>query len=354
MKISVTGTQKLLLGDETILNSTEFLFQGLRNSGYEVSTVLDGDFLISINHSPSGYQKFIDNGGNSSKTILIRSEPESIFPGQYKEKIFKKYGLVLTPGGIPDIQLSDTFVRHPYLYNVNPVKPRHDDPSIETIISASNFGDRFDFNSWSKREILISLVASNKVSPTSSNNYALRRFYAMKFSGNELQVYGNLWNGSFYSRTRLRLGVLSFSLRNFYIPNLKSIYGNLLRKYPNAHGEVDNKHTIIERSKFSLVIENNNDCITEKIFDAFMGGSIPLYIGPDLSHFDLPGNIALIVKDLSKNPVELIKSLDNSDIREILLNIKTFVSSDIFIRDWTAAGVYQQVLPELETFFNRN
>jgi hypothetical protein len=354
VKISVAGTQKLVLGNEVILNSTDFLFQGLRDLGYEVSSLLDGDFLISINHSPSDYRKFIVNGGKSSRTILIRTEPESVFPVQYKEKIFTKYGLVFTPGGIPEIQLSKTFVNHPYLYNINPVKPRHDDPSIETIVSSTNFSDRFDLVSWSKRELLLSLVASNKVSPTSSNNYSLRRSYALKYSGNGLHVYGNLWKGSFYSKTRLRLGVLAFSLRNFFLPNPKSIYGKLLKKYPNTHGEVENKHTIIEMSRFSLVIENNNDCITEKIFDALMGGSIPLYIGPDLSKFDLPDKIALTVKDPSANPIELIKSLDNSEIREILSNIHAFVSSETFIRNWTAAGVYRQVLKELETFFRQH
>ena len=354
MKISVTGTQQVVLDNETIRNSTWFLFQGLREFGYEVTADLDGDFLISINHSSQGYRAFLKNGGSKRRAILIRTEPESIYPSQYKKGVFSKYGLIFTPGGIPELQQSKTFVNHPYLYNLNPVLPRHDDPAIERVISAPEFSTRFEFANWQKREILISLVASNKVSPTVSNNYSLRRFHARHHSLSSLEVYGTLWNSNFYSKLRHRLGVLSFSIRNLHFPNFKSIYGDLFRKYPGARGEVTNKHLIIQHSKFSLVIENNNTCITEKIFDAFMGGSIPIYFGPDLNLFGLSERLAIIEKDSTRDPAEIIRSLDSTKILELLENIRDFVTSDIFLGNWTAEGVYGQVLQELKIYIGKN
>ena len=58
---------------------------------------------------------------------------------------------------------------------------------------------------------------------------------------------------------------------------LRSAFGN---KYSTWKGKVSNKANCINDYKFVFVFENTeliNGYITEKIFDVFYGGSIPIY-----------------------------------------------------------------------------
>jgi hypothetical protein len=43
--------------------------------------------------------------------------------------------------------------------------------------------------------------------------------------------------------------------------------------------------------KVAVVIENSRDVMTEKLFDAFFAGCIPVYVGPTLEKFDIPANL---------------------------------------------------------------
>ena len=45
--------------------------------------------------------------------------------------------------------------------------------------------------------------------------------------------------------------------------------------------------------KVALVIENSFELVTEKIFDAWLAGCIPVYVGPDLSDLGVPDELYL-------------------------------------------------------------
>ena len=50
----------------------------------------------------------------------------------------------------------------------------------------------------------------------------------------------------------------------------QTLYGNLFTKYKPIIGVIPNKHSIIQKYKFSLVIENSSDYCSEKLFDAII------------------------------------------------------------------------------------
>jgi hypothetical protein len=43
--------------------------------------------------------------------------------------------------------------------------------------------------------------------------------------------------------------------------------------------------------KVAVVIENSQEYMSEKLFDAFVGGCIPVYVGPDLEVFGIPSSL---------------------------------------------------------------
>ena len=92
-------------------------------------------------------------------------------------------------------------------------------------------------------------------------------------------LYGKKWNLS--GRIATRFGAIIHSIEK-KIP-FKKI------SFPSWKGEILDKQEILYKSRFSIVYENIqgvNGYITEKIFDAFVAGNVPIYWGaPDIHDY---------------------------------------------------------------------
>ena len=69
-------------------------------------------------------------------------------------------------------------------------------------------------------------------------------------------------------------------------------YTNLFPRYPSYAGEISSKRAILEQYKFSICYENMSDMpgyITEKIFDCFFAGCVPIYLGASNMTDYIPG-----------------------------------------------------------------
>jgi len=106
---------------------------------------------------------------------------------------------------------------------------------------------------------------------------------------------------------------------------------------------------VLENSKFSIVSENSNKYISEKLFDALISGTIPLYIGPELKKSGLPIDIAIQISGESSEIVKIINTLSEFDIRRILANGKAFLKSEQFLNYWTEESVYKLIAEEIKS-----
>ena len=254
--------------------------------GLEESKTLKSDLVIFVNYS----RKFLKKvEKHRSKLVLIRLEPKAVLPVQYKNRIEKSFDLIITPGGQSDTQ--SKFIGWPYKYDLNPSKPARSYTSLQSVIKESISEGLFDIEQWNKRKNALVLVAANKVSPTSTSNYKIRRHLAKNLSPKLLYVYGPLWRTSITTLVIHRIKVMAYSIRTGYFPNIKEIYGNLFTKYSSFVNEPVDKHKVIQEYKYSLVIENSSEYCSEKIFDAMINGSIPIYIGPKNYKIHLPKNL---------------------------------------------------------------
>jgi hypothetical protein len=171
----------------------------------------------------------------------------------------------------------------------------------------------------------------------------VRRTLAKQLKCSELKIFGPLWNDSFRDKLRHRLAVLYSSSRRGTISNLRGIYGNLLRSYPNAMGEVVDKHQIMKDSQFSLIIENSNFVITEKIFDALINGSIPIYIGPDLADFGIPSEVAIEYNKKSDSILKIISETTDQQSMQFLESGRNFLLDPDFKNRWSSDSVFGEI-----------
>lgn len=326
------------------------LIRLLMNSGYELTTNEKAEFLIAIDHNRGIYNKFLANGGSPSRAILIRLEPPSVFPSQYKDSIFEKYARVISPGSLDLFDGNKLKYGWPYRYHMNPNFPQDSDPSLSSILDIPKNEINLLIQNWQDRQILITMIAANKVSATRSENYSLRRRVASELIDPSIEVYGPLWNENVFKKVYHRLAVTFFSLRQGVLPNYKSIYGNLFRNYSSARGSVLNKHTVLQQSKFTLVIENSNFTVTEKLFDAIVNGAVPIYVGPDLVRIGLPENIAICCDGEPKTILGILNNLSQERIFNILKTGQEFLRSDQFRKLWTEESVYESIFLEVDSF----
>lgn len=351
--ISVTGSAPVTLEKEKNDEYTSVLFQYLASNHFTLTNSLDGNFLIALNHNQNAYRTYINNGGSVDRAVLIRLEPPSVFPGQYKNAVTRKYSQAITPGLAENRERCKFFVGWPYKYHLNPGIPSSQDPALAEILLKRAGTARVDINEWLSRPNKVVMVAANKVSPLGNSNYNLRRHMAHEIPNHVLQVYGAMWQGEVYSQIRHRAGVISFSLRNRIIPSPKGVYGGLFSKYSTSKGTIDNKHEVLKTAKFSLVIENSDTIMSEKLFDAILNGTVPIYIGPSLRKLKLPGDLAITS---IRSPEQLMSYMENFDLRNIKTILqagKDFLNSSSFTVNWCEEGVYRQIGTHVSANFRR-
>ena len=345
--ISITGSVKI---DASDLRTYAVLRQNLELVGFQTTSEQKSNYLLSINHNKESYKRFIQGGGRRDQAILIRLEPEAVFPLQYRSAITDCYGLVITPGSTFDRESSKSFVGWPYEYNLNPARPDTSDPSLHSILTDNSRQELFNYEFWKLRPKKIALVAANKVSPLKDANYKIRRKLANELSAEILEVYGSLWSDALFKKIYHRLAVAGTNLRQGVLPNAISIYGSLFQTYPAARGIVHNKHALLRETKFSLVIENSNSYVSEKLIDALINGSIPIYVGPPLEKVGLPSQIAIHSCGDPKEVLTIIETLGAIEVETILTAMREFLNSPTFFDFWTGKSVYKRLAQQIAEY----
>ena len=346
-----------MVGSANISPSDGHPYPVLRDSlgreGLTPTSDRNSEYFIAMNHNQKLYEDFIQRGGQYERAVLIRLEPDSVFPLQYRASTLRKYGLVITPGSILDRKSSRFFVGWPYQYNLNPTRPVNSDPSLQSVLENASWRDLFNVENWDSRPNILTMIAANKVSPLKSANYSLRRRLASELPIEILEVYGPLWTDAIAAKAHHRLAVAVTNLRQGTVPNPVSLYGSLFRSYPTARGTVHDKHSVLRETKFSLVIENSNSYVSEKLIDAIVNGSIPIYVGPNLEKVGLPTEIAIHSSGDPKEVIEIVKALDSRSAETMLTAMREFLTSSLFLNFWTEQSVYENISRQIAEYFRR-
>ena len=318
--------------------------------GMTETNIKNCDCLIFINYNKNSYKKYKKLGKNLSNLVLIRLEPVAVFPAQYRKSVEDKFKLIIDPGKVPASNLESDFLGWPYKYNLNPSTPNSDDPNLDGVLSQAITEGIFDFDNWNKRKNKIVLIAANKVSPTSNSNYKLRRKIAKQMAASEIDVFGDLWNASLKKKMFHRIVIGLYALKLGYFPNLIELYGSLFTRYKNYVGAPEDKHLITRKYKYSLVIENSSDYCSEKLFDAVINGSIPIYVGPKDTGLFLPDNLYYSCDGSVVEIRKILNNITSKDINDMLESMRNFIMSKKFNENWASEKVYEQISLIIKNF----
>jgi len=345
VKISISGHS---LPTGNYQPNWTILLEDLESLGHQIAFESDGDIFLALDHSPKGLKKFLKSSNKNAKKILIRQETDSVYPLQYRKRITNRYDLVLTLGQVTNINSKNEFFGHCYKPYPNPLSCAGGMSFLE-VFSSRTKQNVFEFENWVNRRYLVTFIGGNKVGLGKSRNYDFRSKKIKLLLKQGLVVYGEFWDHDIWNRLSNRIRTLVWGIRTNQVANTFGIFKGIFYRYPGAMGTVEDKSDVLLQSKFTLIIENSNNFVTEKIFDAMLAGSIPIYYGPRLI---LPGiSEELVIRFESIGPeisAELSK-ITNEEIIDRLRMISNYLSSEEFRENWLAEKIFERVADRINT-----
>jgi len=275
----------------------------------------------------------------------------------YLKKFLKKKNIHLTKSSdksnlslhffkIHKIYSKKNFLILPELQSVQPLNTRKEIlkyDKIFTIINQDKINKKFIkvywptlfpkinkslYSSFKVRKFLCN-ISSNKYTKLSTNLslYDFRYKDIEWFINNEplnFDLYGYDWN--LIKRNNNLINKITFN----FLKYLNKYINFSVRK--SFKGITKNKIKTLKKYNFSICYENSKfykGYITEKIFDCFFAGTIPIYLGPTDINKYIPSN-CFIDRRLFESSEKLNIFLKNLDTKEILSyrnNIYKFLKS---------------------------
>jgi hypothetical protein len=235
--------------------------------------------------------------------VLLLWEPEAVMPEQYRKKIIEKYNLVI-PFNKNRAKRLDLphYLNHPYDFSLKKLR------SIEP-------------------QKLIAFVNAKKFSAISGSLYGFRRKALVEISkkGIPIEIFGPNWNESHLKEFRERLWALRRAIKAGKIPNFSEAFSEFGYEYKNYLGSMKEKGYSLPNYKYTLIIENDIDSVTEKVFEAIECHSVPIYIGAPLHDFmDLQKCVIEVQPDIH-GLVKVVDELSDEIYVKKISYIKAFL-----------------------------
>lgn len=270
----------------------------------DINSIEDSDIIIYASNMPNKLPKKED----ISKSYIILSESAFIVPDNYDRNKHKFFNKIFTwdDNIIDDIKYFKLNYAHKFPENIN--------------------------KDLSKKENLCMLISANKNPPHTQKNdlYSQRREAIRWFEKNHIEdfdLYGIGWDKYKFSGPKI---IRAFN-RIPYFPQLFMKFRN--QTYPSYKGMVDNKKEVMEKYKFSICYENAKDItgyITEKIFDSFFAGCVPIYCGANNITDHVPKECFVDKRDFEsyEELYEFIKNMSDTEYMKYLINIENYLNSE--------------------------
>lgn len=107
------------------------------------------------------------------------------------------------------------------------------------------------------------------------------------------------------------------------------------KPFPSYKGPVQNKRDVLESARFSLCYENVRDLpgyVTEKIFDCFFSGCVPIYWGADEIAELIPQNCFIDRRKFNdmESLYAYLKNMSEDDYIDKQQNIEKFLIGNSF------------------------
>ena len=294
----------------------EGLFQ---TPGFEVETdPKRAKACIFIDVNQEQIDELFDQKGDRT-WILIRNEPEVVWPANYYAKNVIKFDFIIDIGRDP--------VKNKYTINW----PQYF-PEVNETISNERSLTR------------TAIVCGNHLRLTKGELYSLRRKCIYEIES--IDLFGTNWT---IGLTRRILTVLFYTRSNFRykIPVRLGGLRYWFKKYPRPIDSPAVKNSVLIQYRVSLVIENCEEFLTEKLFDSFFSGCIPVYVGPNLKNFDIPSELFVQCQPNIES-IELgIREALTIDYQKWSIAVTSWINEPEVISLWEANSIYNKILTRI-------
>ena len=185
------------------------------------------------------------------------------------------------------------------------------------------------FSTFDERPLFSCLINSNKTFPFSLNSdLYLERIKTIRWYEDnqpaDFHLYGMGWDKP----------LRAYTLKNKLVRRIQRIRTQLFsyKPFPSCRGEIANKQEVLSKAKFAYCYENVADLpdyITEKLFDCFFSGCVPVYWGTETINEHIPSNCFINRRDF-KNTAEVhefLKMIDESAYQEYQENVRRYLLS---------------------------
>lgn len=173
--------------------------------------------------------------------------------------------------------------------------------NFEKINFPNHIDSDIKYGNIFNRDIFFSIISGNKslrFKNEAIDLYKERvkviRWFEENHPG-DFHLYGIGWESPEASG-----GALNKLIRRFYSLFFSKYF--YIKPFPLYRGAVKNKRDIYSRTRFSFCFENvagYNGYITEKIFDCFSAGCVPIYWGADNINAYIPKNCFIDMRDFN-------------------------------------------------------
>jgi len=270
------------------------------------------DYAICFNHTDGNLGEIIHTGVLKARRILIMLECEAVLPRMHQKKILDNYGLIISPSKYWASNVTKEIINYPAIVNLD-----------------------FTHNDFSSKKYGFGIIQSNKYSCIKGEMYTFRRRVIKEFKKRniKLELRGNNWDRSpinsiitYYRilRVNLRIELLK---KLIYFP--RSVFGIKVSKSVTEKS----KDNFLLNLKYAIVIENSLDYVSEKLFDCFKSGTVPIYVGPNLEEFGIPSNTVIVAPDNIEDLFYIISNIESYPHDSIIANGKNFLLNSA--SDWT-------------------
>ena len=205
---------------------------------------------------------------------------------------------------------------------------------------------------FENRDRFCCLIAGNKTLATKDErNLYPERVKAIRWfeqhAPQDFELFGVDWNMPVLHR-----GLLGKVERRV----LRVLNGVLkLRPFPSYRGRVEHKHEVLARTRFSICYENVRDMpgyITEKIFDCFFSGCVPVYWGANNVTAHIPQDCFIDRRKFSDTSevYAFLKAMTEPEFRGYQERIAAFLRGDAaypFSSEFFAETIVSTIVKDL-------
>jgi hypothetical protein len=255
--------------------------------------------------------------------VLVRLEPEVIRPQNFRADYLKHMSLVIDVGRSPFA--SKSRMNWPQRWTLEHLE--------SPKVASSERIDRF------------AIINANKMSFVKGELYTLRRIAAQKSS--EIDIWGFDWDISWFRRATKALEELLIPLKHGYGIKPAAIKG-WFRQPLSFKGTSEEKLSTLASYKYSLVIENSIEYMSEKLFDSLFAGTFPIYVGPNPVDFGIPEFVAIHAKPDIDSIMKAIDQARAIELESWRASVLDWLKSEGVEQAWSWPFVVQQIIDKID------